>query len=69
MVINSVAGPQSAFGDDTNEVILLTRNGEITHLDRMPKRPLADRILDKVQTLTARVRQDSGRPPVQARSV
>jgi len=69
VVINSVAGPQSAFGDDTNEVILLTRNGEITRLDRMPKRVLADRILDKVQTLTARVRQDIGRPPVQARSV
>ena len=69
VVINTVGGPQSAFDDDTNEVILLTRSGEIAHLDRMPKRVLADRILDKVQTLTARVRQDIGRPPAQARSV
>ncbi len=49
IVINRITGDQSAFGSDTNEVILLPRRGEPSQVERLPKRLLADRILDTVQ--------------------
>ena len=49
IVVNRITGDQSAFGSDTNEAILLPRDGEPSQLDRLPKRVLADRILDMVQ--------------------
>lgn len=49
IVVNRITGDQSAFGSDTNEAILLPRHGEPRHLERLPKRVLADRILDMVQ--------------------
>lgn len=49
IVVNRITGDQSAFGSDTNEAILLPRHGEPRHLNRLPKRILADRILDMVQ--------------------
>ena len=49
IVVNRITGDHSAFGSDTNEAILLPRDGEPSHLDRLPKRVLADRILDMVQ--------------------
>lgn len=49
IVVNRITGDQSAFGSDTNEAILLSRHGEPRHLNRLPKRVLADRILDMVQ--------------------
>lgn len=49
IVVNRITGDQSAFGSDTNEAILLPRDGEPHHLNRLPKRILADRILDMVQ--------------------
>ena len=51
VVVNQVGGPESAFNNDTNEVIVLTRNGEITPFSRMSKRELADRLLDEIQKL------------------
>ncbi len=49
LVINGIAGVQSAFGNETNEVILLPRQGTPIEVERLPKRLLADRILDTVQ--------------------
>ena len=49
IVVNRITGDHSAFGSDTNEAILLPRDGESSQLDRLPKRVLADRILDMVQ--------------------
>lgn len=49
LVVNRITGPQSAFGNETNEVILLPRDGTPIQVERRPKRTLADRILDTVQ--------------------
>ena len=49
LVVNRITGPQSAFGNETNEVILLPRHGTSIEVERLPKRLLADRILDTVQ--------------------
>ena len=49
LVVNRITGPQSAFGNETNEVILLPRHGTPIEVERLPKRLLADRILDTVQ--------------------
>ena len=51
VIVNQVGGTHSAFNNDTNEVIVLTRNGVITPLSRMPKRELADQLLDELQKL------------------
>lgn len=49
LVVNRITGPQSAFGNETNEVILLPRHGTPVEVERLPKRLLADRILDTVR--------------------
>ncbi|GJL67169.1 MAG: peptidase ClpP [Nitrospirales bacterium] len=49
VVVNQIGGPESAFDNETNEVILLTRNGSVSPLPRMPKQMVAARILDELQ--------------------
>ncbi len=49
LVVNRITGPQSAFGNETNEVTLLLRQGTPIEVERLPKRILADRILDTVR--------------------
>ena len=49
LVVNRITGPQSAFGNETNEVTLLLRQGTPIEVERLPKRTLADRILDTVR--------------------
>jgi phosphopantothenoylcysteine decarboxylase/phosphopantothenate--cysteine ligase len=51
VVGNNVAAEGSGFGSDTNAAVLVDREGRVTQLDLMPKRALADRILDAVQAL------------------
>jgi phosphopantothenoylcysteine decarboxylase/phosphopantothenate--cysteine ligase len=51
IAINHVNGPDSAFGNDTNELTLLIRTGEVQHLDRMPKPLIAHRLLDAILPL------------------
>ena len=60
LVVNSIAGPHSAFGNETNEVILLPRHGTPVAIERLPKRVLADRILDTV------LKQCTSSPPSRA---
>ena len=51
IVGNDVTAQQGGFGSDLNAVVLVDREGHVTHLDLMPKRVLADRILDVIQAL------------------
>jgi len=52
IVGNNVATEGCGFGSDTNAAILVDRTGRVTRFDAMPKRELAERILDAVQALT-----------------
>jgi len=53
LVVNQVGGDQSAFGNDSNEVILMTPNASPQRIPRMSKRQLADSLLDHMLTLSA----------------
>ena len=52
LVVNQVGGEQSAFGNDSNEVIVLTPNASPYPISRMPKRQLADVLLDRLHTIS-----------------
>ena len=51
IAINHVGGPDSAFGNETNELTLVTRSGESQHLGRMPKLLIAHQLLDAILPL------------------
>ncbi len=51
IVGNNVAAEGSGFGSDTNAATLIDRNGQVRELGLLPKRELADHILDVVLTL------------------
>ncbi len=51
LIVNHVGGEQSAFGNDTNEVYVLTPGAAPHHIPRMPKRQLADTLLDRIVSL------------------
>lgn len=56
IVVNHVGGSESAFGSETNEVFLLTKQGATIHIPRSSKRIVADRILDELHRLCAPAR-------------
>ena len=62
IVANDVTEPGAGFGTDTNRVTLLEKNGRIEKLPLMPKREVADRVLDAVQRITAGEHQGGARP-------
>lgn len=51
IVANDVTAPGSGFGSDTNAAVLMRPDGAVTDLGLLPKRELADRILDAVLAL------------------
>ncbi|MGP0592417.1 bifunctional phosphopantothenoylcysteine decarboxylase/phosphopantothenate--cysteine ligase CoaBC [Nitrospira sp. T9] len=51
LIVNHIGGEQSAFGNDTNEVYVLTPGAAPHHILRMPKRQLADTLLDRIVSL------------------
>lgn len=51
LVANDVTAAGSGFGSDTNRVVLLTREGAPEELPLLPKREVADRILDRILTV------------------
>jgi phosphopantothenoylcysteine decarboxylase/phosphopantothenate--cysteine ligase len=51
MVANDVTMDGAGFATDTNIAVLIDRFGRITELPKMPKRELADRILDAALVL------------------
>jgi phosphopantothenoylcysteine decarboxylase/phosphopantothenate--cysteine ligase len=48
LVANDVSEPGSGFGTDTNRVTILAAGGEREELPLLPKREVADRLLDRV---------------------
>ncbi len=54
IVANDVTVPGAGFGSDDNAATLITRGGEDIALPLMPKRELADRILDALQPFVTR---------------
>jgi phosphopantothenoylcysteine decarboxylase/phosphopantothenate--cysteine ligase len=48
LVANDVAEPGSGFGTDTNRVSILAADGSRDELPLLPKREVADRLLDRV---------------------
>jgi phosphopantothenoylcysteine decarboxylase/phosphopantothenate--cysteine ligase len=48
-VVNDISRGDIAFGSDFNAGVMLFRDGERVELERMPKRQMADRILDLVR--------------------
>ena len=51
MVANDVTVEGSGFGSDANQAVLIDRTGRTMEWPLMPKRELADRILDAVELL------------------
>ena len=51
IVANDITANDSGFGVDTNRVTTIDRQGKVDSLPLMPKREVADRILDKVGKL------------------
>jgi phosphopantothenoylcysteine decarboxylase/phosphopantothenate--cysteine ligase len=55
IVANDVSAEGSGFGADTNQVVLVGRDGAVDQLPLLSKREVAQRILDRVQELLRRV--------------
>lgn len=53
IVANDVSAPGSGFGSDTNRVVILEPDGTAGELPLLPKREVAERILDRVAALLA----------------
>lgn len=53
IVLNDVTQPGAGFGVDTN-IATIVRPQSVTKLPKMPKREMADRILDEVKALASR---------------
>ena len=66
IVGNNVAENGSGFGSDTNAAILLDRYGGVTEIPTVPKRVLADRILDAAIALH---RKNAGKPVTTTSSI
>jgi phosphopantothenoylcysteine decarboxylase/phosphopantothenate--cysteine ligase len=60
IVANDITARDSGFGTDTNRVTIIDGKGKIDSLPLLPKREVADRILDRVATVL--VQQRSRRP-------
>ena len=51
VVANLVGDLDTGFESEQNAVVLVSRTGDSVHLDRAPKRAIADRIFDQVLKL------------------
>jgi phosphopantothenoylcysteine decarboxylase/phosphopantothenate--cysteine ligase len=51
IVANDITASDSGFGADNNRVTIIDRQGKIDNLPLLPKREVADKILDKVAKL------------------
>jgi phosphopantothenoylcysteine decarboxylase/phosphopantothenate--cysteine ligase len=51
IVANDITAKGSGIGADTNQVVIIDRKGKVEKLPLLPKREVADRILDKVVKL------------------
>jgi len=51
IVANDIKASDSGFGADTNRVTIIDREGKVDSLSLMPKREVADKVLDRVVEL------------------
>jgi phosphopantothenoylcysteine decarboxylase/phosphopantothenate--cysteine ligase len=54
IVANDITSKDSGFGSDNNRVTIIDREGKVDSLPLLPKREVADKILDKVVSLLAK---------------
>jgi len=54
IVANDITAKDSGFGSDNNRVTIIDREGKVDSLPLLPKREVADKILDKVVSLLAK---------------
>jgi phosphopantothenoylcysteine decarboxylase/phosphopantothenate--cysteine ligase len=54
IVANEIVGPSSAFGSDTNKVVIFSKDGKVEELPVMTKREVADKVLDRVAVFMAK---------------
>ncbi|MFO7995974.1 MAG: bifunctional phosphopantothenoylcysteine decarboxylase/phosphopantothenate--cysteine ligase CoaBC [Dehalococcoidia bacterium] len=54
IVANDITASDSGFGTDTNRVTIIDREGRIDDLPLLPKREVAERVLDRVTELLAK---------------
>ncbi|HEY3397136.1 MAG TPA: bifunctional phosphopantothenoylcysteine decarboxylase/phosphopantothenate--cysteine ligase CoaBC [Armatimonadota bacterium] len=53
IVANDITQPGAGFASDSNEVLIIDRNGRAEQLSRRPKREVARRVLERVEELMA----------------
>jgi phosphopantothenoylcysteine decarboxylase/phosphopantothenate--cysteine ligase len=56
IVANDITASDSGFGSDTNRVTIIDRKGKIDRLPLLPKREVAERVLDRVAVLLPKPR-------------
>ena len=56
IVANDITASDSGFGSDTNRVIIIDRTGKVYRLPLLPKREVANKVLDRVAVLFPRPR-------------
>jgi len=56
IVANDITASDSGFGSDTNRVTIIDRKGRVDSLPLLPKREVADKVLDRVAVLFPRPR-------------
>jgi phosphopantothenoylcysteine decarboxylase/phosphopantothenate--cysteine ligase len=54
IVANDITANDSGFGADTNRITIIDRKGKINSLPLLPKREVADKILDRVAALLSK---------------
>ncbi|MCJ7654295.1 MAG: bifunctional phosphopantothenoylcysteine decarboxylase/phosphopantothenate--cysteine ligase CoaBC [Dehalococcoidia bacterium] len=54
IIANDITAKVSGIGADTNQVVIIDRKGKVEELPLLPKREVADRILDRVVGLLAK---------------
>ncbi len=63
IVANDVTTKDSGFGTDTNRVTIIDRQGKVDSLPLMPKREVADKVLDKVAKLLRKPKSQKSNKP------
>lgn len=51
MIVNDISKKGAGFKSDTNQVVILTKNNEAESIPMMPKRELADEIINRIEKL------------------
>jgi phosphopantothenoylcysteine decarboxylase/phosphopantothenate--cysteine ligase len=63
IVANDITAADSGFGTDNNRVTIIDRKGKIERLPLLPKREVADKVLDRVAALLPRQKSRRSNKP------